>query len=430
MNSEDQSRKYRRLFVYGVTTLIMGLVVWQIFHSMRPIVLPTLLGVFFAYICRPLVQFKGSPLKKYMRAFLLIAGMTMSLYLGTKFIKESLPTEKEKLELSVRLQYRLNERYDSMMGLDREEEKGNSLYRLIGSEMEPLKKQFNEFISLTPVQRALFLKYRDGHKGEEPVSDRFFEYYKSNLKIIKEVESRRELASLAVDTDGPSGATVASTNKAENKNLQTFMRVFSVWLVFPLVFMFVLLDRGQILHFLVKLVPNKYFELTMNVIHQVDKALGQYIRGTILECGLVGATMILGLYICGVPLKISVMIGLIGGLTNAIPFVGTFIGFSIGAGYALIAEDITPLLPFINTNNLIFAVLLVIVIAQLLDNAVYQPLVVGGAVNIHPLVVILAVFGGSIAFGFAGLLLAIPTIVIFKVVTQTLFGGLRAYKII
>ena len=429
MSNEEQSRKYRRLFIYGITTVILGLVIWQLFQSMRPIILPTLLGVFFAYIFRPLVQFKGSPLKKYMRAFVLIAGMTMSLYLGTKFIKESLPTEKEKLELSVRMQYRLNERYQHMMGLNEDKEKGNALFRLIGSEMEPLKRQFNEFISLTPDQRALFLKYREGYKGEEPVSDLFYQYFKSNLKIIEEVESRRELASLSTDKEH-SASAAQGTVQSENKNLQAFMRIFSVWLVFPLVFMFVLLDRGQILHFLVKLVPNKYFELTMNVIHHVDRALGQYIRGTILECALVGATMVLGLYICGVPLKISVMIGLIGGLTNAIPFVGTFIGFAIGAGYALIAEDISPLLPFINTNNLIIAVLIVIMIAQLLDNAVYQPLVVGGAVNIHPLVVILAVFGGSIAFGFAGLLLAIPTIVIFKVVTQTLFGGLRAYKII
>ena len=59
-----------------------------------------------------------------------------------------------------------------------------------------------------------------------------------------------------------------------------------------------------------------------------------------------------------------------------------------------------------------------------------RALVVGSAVNIHPLAVILGVFGGSLAFGFAGLLLAIPSIVIVKVVTENLYQGLKAYRII
>jgi predicted PurR-regulated permease PerM len=69
-------------------------------------------------------------------------------------------------------------------------------------------------------------------------------------------------------------------------------------------------------------------------------------------------------------------------------------------------------------------------VAHLLDNAIFQPLVVGSAVNLHPLVVILGVFGGSLMFGFAGLIFAIPTIVVLKVVTETFFTGLKDYRII
>src|SRR5690606_22380369 len=96
----------------------------------------------------------------------------------------------------------------------------------------------------------------------------------------------------------------------------------------------------------------------------------------------------------------------------------------------LIAENIDPIIPFVNENNLMIAVIGVVMVAHLLDNAIYQPLVVGGAVNIHPLVVIMVVFGGSLMFGFAGLLLAIPTIVIVKVVTESFFTVLKDYRII
>jgi predicted PurR-regulated permease PerM len=178
------------------------------------------------------------------------------------------------------------------------------------------------------------------------------------------------------------------------------------------------------------LIPNRYFELTHTVVEHVDEALGKYIRGTMLECLLVGLTLIIGFYLCGIEFKIAFMIGAIGGLTNAIPFVGTFIACIIGAVYSLIAENIDPLLPFVNENNLMIAVIAVVMIAHLLDNAIFQPLVVGSAVNLHPLVVILGVFGGSLMFGFAGLIFAIPTIVVLKVVTETFFTGLKDYRII
>ena len=72
----------------------------------------------------------------------------------------------------------------------------------------------------------------------------------------------------------------------------------------------------------------------------------------------------------------------------------------------------------------------VVVVVHLLDNAVFQPMVVGKLVNLHPIVVVMGVFGGSLIFGFAGLVLAIPTIVISMVVVKTFFTGLYRYKII
>jgi predicted PurR-regulated permease PerM len=252
-----------------------------------------------------------------------------------------------------------------------------------------------------------------------PVSDKYFSYFESNLKKSKALPSAESTTS---------SAPVA---QAKRKNgLTELMKLFSVWLVFPLTFVFVLLDKGQIQQFFIGLVPNRYFELARTIADEVDTALGKYIRGTLIECALVGLTISLGLWICGFSPNIVILVGLIGGLTNAIPFVGPALAFLAGSAFALIAEAIDPLFPFITLDNLFVAVLIVVAVAQLLDNAIYQPLVVGGAVNLHPLVVILGVFSGSLAFGFAGLLLAIPVIVILKVVTETLYQGLKAYKII
>jgi len=103
----------------------------------------------------------------------------------------------------------------------------------------------------------------------------------------------------------------------------------------------------------------------------------------------------------------------------------------LGTGllYAIIVEGIDPIFPFLPQNPLV-GVLIVVLIAQFLDNAVFQPLVLGKAVNLHPLVVVIGVTGGSIIAGFWGMLLAIPTIVIVNVVISTIYRQAKAYYII
>ena len=425
---ELRSREKRRFWLSLISTSAFVVLFGLTLYSVQPLILPFILGVFFAYVFRPLLQFKGSPVRRYFRALVIIGTITVTGYMAVSLVRQSIPSEKQKLELMVRLQYQLNNKYKNWMGLT-EKPEGNFIYNLFSGELNPLLHKVNDYLSLSLEQRQLFLQYVNGHKGEAPVAEKYYQYFLSNLKIIKEVEIEREIAALKEAQNQSEKTELKNTDKKES-SLAHLIKLFSIWLVFPLTFMFVITDKGQILHFLMKLVPNRYFELTMNVFDHVDSALGKYIRGTAIECALVGGTLIVGFWLVGLPIKVAVLIGIIGGLTNAIPFVGTFIACFIGAAYSLIIEDIQPLIPFVTENNLMIAVIAVVMIAHLLDNAIYQPLVVGGAVNIHPLAVILGVFGGSIAFGFSGLLFAIPTIVITKVVIQQFFRGLRAYKII
>jgi predicted PurR-regulated permease PerM len=391
---------------------------------MQPMLLPLVLGTFLAYLCKPLVNYRGTKVEKYLRTAMILMIMGSTVYYGGRVIKESLPNEKEKLELKVRLQYRLNQRYEQWMGLA-DNGKGNLFYKMFGNELVPMHAKFNEALKMSDDEKKLFSLYHDGYNGEAPIEERYYQYYLTNNKIAKaEIEKLRQSQQMASTTAPSENAA------AEGAQLGHLMHIISTWLIFPLAFIFILLDKGQIIHFFMRTVPNRYFELAYTVIENVDDALGRYIRGTIIECLLVGLTLVVGFYLSGMNFKVALLIGLVGGITNAIPFVGTFIACGVGAAYALIAEDIHPILPFINQDSLLVAVIVVVLITHLLDNAVYQPLVVGSAVNIHPLAVILGVFGGSMMFGFAGLIFAIPAIVIIKVVTETLFTGLKDYRII
>ena len=424
-DSEKKSRKLRRLVIYSGATLFFFVLTVAILYGIRPLLLPFILGAFLAYLLKPVARgFRGSTFHKYTRALALVIVLGATFYWGGVFIRSSLPNKHEKLQLKVRLQYQLNERYRSWMGLNKSE-KGNFVYQAVGKELDDIKKKISDASKLTEEERTAFLMHYNGNP--EPESDKYYNYYLANLKRQKiDIEKLKETQKTN-DKNPPDQPVAPAESKSQ---LAQALQTLTHWIIFPLAFMFILLDRGQILHFFMSLIPNRYFELTFNVLEKVDEALGKYIRGTIIESSLVGLTLIVGFYLCGIDIQASIIIGLIGGIVNAIPFAGTALTCVVGAAYSLIAEDINPILPFITPDNLMLAVISVVMFAHLLDNAIFQPLVVGSAVNVHPLAVIMGVFGGSIMFGFAGLIFAIPSIVVLKVVTQTLFRGLKDYRIV
>jgi predicted PurR-regulated permease PerM len=88
-----------------------------------------------------------------------------------------------------------------------------------------------------------------------------------------------------------------------------------------------------------------------------------------------------------------------------------------------------PVLPMVNAGNFVFWVVAAVAVAEVLKNF-YEPVVLGGAVKLHPLVVVIGIVGGGILFDLAGVLLAIPTITIFKVSISSAARQLKAYGLV
>ncbi|MFC1680104.1 AI-2E family transporter, partial [Elusimicrobiota bacterium] len=331
-------------------------------------------------------------------------------------VKSFLSNEQELLVLRVRGQYKVNQRFAQAK---------KKLPKWTAREAEPLIEDINKLITLDPREQRLFESYMAG--GTAEAGKRYYDYYLKNLELMKglgEAERLRERTG-----GGESSGADEGPDKAESF-VAAALGVVSIWVVMPFVFLFLLFDQGQIIKRLVAFVPNKYFEVTLMVVHNVDKALGAYLRGVTLECGLVGMTFVLCLWLCGIDLRVALAVGAVAGAANAIPFLGPAIGLVVGVAYALVAEDISPIIPFITVDNLIGGVVITVAIAQTLDNVYFQPIVLGTAVDLHPLLVIFGVMGGSILFGLVGMLFAIPSIVIVKVVLSTLFREFKAYYLI
>jgi hypothetical protein len=373
-----------------------------------------------------------SKIPKPIRAVGVLTSLIAFIVFLSTTVAKQVPGDEDALVLQVRAQYKINAKYEQIMGLEEDEKKGNFLYQLLGKELDPMMKSINQSLHLDPDEEKRIDYMSSKFNYVDPIPDKYYQYFlanKSRKEAAKQAEIKKE-SEIALSSTGPEVKTPEVDEDNKKSLISSIFTAFSHWLVTPLLFIFLLFDQGQILKWFISLVPNRYFELTLTLVNQVDLAIGKYLRGTVLQCTLVGLSLSIGLFLVGVNLNMSILIGTLAGLANAIPFLGPFLGLIAGLGYALVAEDISPILPFLDPEHIFLAVLVVVGVAQLLDNAIFQPVVLGNAVNLHPIVVVIGVLGASIIFGFAGMLLAIPAIVVAKVVIGTTLRELKAYQII
>jgi len=182
---------------------------------------------------------------------------------------------------------------------------------------------------------------------------------------------------------------------------------------------------------LVRFMPNKYLEVGLRMIYNIELQISKYLRGQILAASSVAILSIIGLLILnqfGANITLVVFIGIIAGLANLIPMVGPFIGMipailialmnNIGSEVAL-NHQIFDAIP---SPFFILDIIIMFIIVQQIDNNFITPLVVGESVGLHPMAVMLVLLIGGTLIGPLGMLFAIPVAGVLKVViTEVVF---------
>ncbi len=397
--------------------------------ELRSLIVPVAVAGLLAYVCRPAV----AVLERYRIPRDVAIGMLLLLFvLSALFIvnriRAVIPTDIQTIELKVEALHKINARYKALMGLDESLAKGNRLYRLVHRDLDPLVDHINHDLALTPEERATLAASRSRRPDGSTASDRLLVHDQANLLTLK-LRSRTTLAQ--ADAMGPPRSeAVEAPTLVPKKPLAALADILSTWLVAPLVFLFLLRDAGELKRGVLGMVPNRLFEPALTVMADLDGAVGSYVRGILLEGALLGFTVALLLTIVGVPLRWAIAIGILSAATNVVPYVGSVIAMLGGLGYVVLAEEIQPLLPSVDSESAWIWVIAAVGLAELLKNVVYEPLVLGGAVELHPLVVVIGVFGGAILFGVVGMLLAIPTIVVVRVFISSTTRQLKAYGLV
>ncbi len=176
--------------------------------------------------------------------------------------------------------------------------------------------------------------------------------------------------------------------------LGLFSQLFTI-LITPLLVYYLLRDGTALKRSALMLFPKKYRRWLARVGSEMDKTLGAYVRGMLLISFLVGLLTYTGLLLVGV--DFALILGVIAGITNIIPYFGPIIGAVPAVLIALL-----------NSPALALKVIIVIIVVQQLESQLITPQIIGRSLGLHPLAVIFVLIVGGRLFGLFGLIFAVP----------------------
>lgn len=187
---------------------------------------------------------------------------------------------------------------------------------------------------------------------------------------------------------------------------QTLTELLVILLVVPFLSFWWLLERDAWKRFLLSgLAP---WESTLErILNLFCDQLGSYLQARFIEAALIAFLTFLSLWLFQVPYALSV--GVLAGLATVIPILGPLI--------LLAYTGLSVFVLSLSIEKTLLAVGITL-FWQLVDAFVLMPGLVGGSMKIHPLIILLAVTAGAQWAGFWGIILAIPVVVLLKILYQ------------
>lgn len=162
--------------------------------------------------------------------------------------------------------------------------------------------------------------------------------------------------------------------------------------------------------------PERYHENVYRALDSITKLLSRYFTGLFVESLILMTVISIVLMIFGMSVNDALVVGLIMGVMNVVPYAGPFIGGCLSVAISML----TPINDSIFYTTIV--VLSTIVIVKLIDDFVIQPTLYSERVQAHPLEVFLVILIAGFIGGVWGMLLAIPLYTIIRVFAREFFS--------
>lgn len=199
-------------------------------------------------------------------------------------------------------------------------------------------------------------------------------------------------------------AAVAALKRGLTSMLDIIFSLFDIVLAMIIAYYY-LKDADYLKEGFLSLMPRKWRNFLIGAGREINLILSNFIQGQLLTALIVGIMESIGLML--IHAKYPVVLGMVGGIFNIIPYFGPFLGAIPAVAVSLIDSPLKAL-----WTALVFT------IVQQIDNAFISPKIIEGRLGLHPVTTILAVLVGGEFAGILGMLVAVPIAAIVKVIIK------------
>lgn len=176
----------------------------------------------------------------------------------------------------------------------------------------------------------------------------------------------------------------------------------------PFFYFFMLKDHERLIPTLLSPFGGTFQQFLSELLHDIDRTLRAFIQGQLLVSSILAVLLYIGYSIVG--LEYALLLAMLALLLNIIPFIGPWMAFIPAAILALIQD------PW-----MLVWVSIITLIAQQAESNLITPNVMGQSLKLHPLTVITVVLAAGNIGGFIGMLIAIPTYAVLKVIVMNIW---------
>lgn len=193
-------------------------------------------------------------------------------------------------------------------------------------------------------------------------------------------------------------------------------RIISLVLI-PILTFYFLKDKDKLLNRAYLTIPKRNRPEVKELLIEIDKSLSQFVRGRLILAIYVGIATTIVLLILNI--NFAVVIGLLTGIADIIPYFGPFLGFLPAVIFA-----------FLDSVSKGIWVAIIFVLIQWVENNVLAPKIIGESTGLHPITVLLGIIIAGNLYGVLGMIFIIPLVSILKILIGFFLDKIRRKKLI
>lgn len=189
---------------------------------------------------------------------------------------------------------------------------------------------------------------------------------------------------------------------------------------------FFLKDQHLFFDSILMWIPDKYTEGFTRALNSISRLLTRYFVGIVCQSTCVMIIIDIGMVIVGIEPQQAMVMGLIIGVLNIIPYIGPWIGFFIAMVMGIashISMDFStvvwPLMAYMA---------IVVALTQVIDNMVFTPIIYSNSVKAHPLEIFIVVLAAGSFAGIGGMIISIPAYTVIRVFAKEFFNNFKAIQ--